>query len=126
MWASKGAAEDTELACRLISEGWALSGTGQYFTESTRNSLFSLWRQYIWYGYGGHFIFHKNINMLTLWKMSPFAGFVAGLLRSSGAYRLVHKPFVFLLPFHYAFKRIAWFLGFFSAHVKGYGHAVSC
>ena len=114
----KGAAEDTELACRLIAAGWELTATDQFFVESTRNSLFSLWQQYVWYGYGGHFIFHKNRDMLTLWKMTPIAGFVAGLLRFPGAYKLIHKKFVFLLPLHYTFKRIAWLFGFFKAHLK--------
>jgi glycosyltransferase involved in cell wall biosynthesis len=118
----KGAAEDSELAYRLISSGWELRVTNQVFVESTRPSLFSLWRQYLWYGYGGHFIFHKDVGMLTLWKMTPPAGFVAGLLRSSGAYDLTHRKIVFLLPLHYTFKRIAWILGFFKAHLDGYGH----
>jgi glycosyltransferase involved in cell wall biosynthesis len=118
----KGAAEDTELACRLVVMGWDLRVANQIFTESTRKSLFSLWHQYFWYGYGGHFIFHKNADMLTLWKMTPPAGFMAGLLRFSSAYRLTHRKMVFLLPLHYTFKRIAWLFGFFRAHFEGYGH----
>jgi hypothetical protein len=56
--------------------------------------------------------------------MSPLAGFLAGILRSSGAYLLTHKKSFFLLPIHYAFKRLAWFCGFCSAHFDGYGHGL--
>jgi len=118
----KGAAEDTELDYRLIVGGWALGKTDTFFVESTRPSLFSLWHQYFWYGRGGHFIYHKDIRALALLKMTPFAGFVAGLMRCSHAYALTHKKIVFLMPMHYFFKRIAWLLGFFNAHLDGYGH----
>lgn len=118
----KGAAEDTELAYRLIAKGWKLGETEQFFIESTRNSWISLWNQYFWYGYGGHFIFHKDVSMLTLWKMTPPAGFVSGVVRCLGAYRLTHRAIVFFLPFHYTFKRIAWFFGFLKGHRDSYGH----
>ncbi len=117
----RGAAEDTDLAYRLIAEGWDVDVTNEVFTESTRSSLSSLWNQYFWYGSGGHFIFKKDPDMLTLWKMTPPAGFVAGLLRCSGAYKLTGRKMVFLLPLHYAFKRIAWLFGFLGAYLKGYG-----
>ncbi len=121
----KGAAEDTEVAYRMKAKGWKLAVTQEVFTESTRLSWSSLWEQYSWYGKGGHYISHKNSNMITLWKMSPPAGFIAGLLRCSGAYSISHKKSMFLLPIHYTFKRIAWYSGFLKAHSEGYGHKQS-
>ena len=118
-----GAAEDTELAFRMKSGGWDLAVTKEVFSESTRQSWESLWKQYVWYGKGGHFIFHKDQGMISLIKMSPMSGFLAGVLRVPAAYLLVHKKKVFLLPVHYTFKRVAWCLGFFTAHRTGYGHA---
>ena len=118
-----GAAEDTEVAYRMRSGGWKLAVTQEVFTESTRPSWLSLWAQYAWYGRGGHFVFHKDRNVITLWKMIPIAGFIAGVLRCPAAYLLTHKLSVFLLPIHYAFKRIAWFFGFFQAHLDDYGHS---
>jgi glycosyltransferase involved in cell wall biosynthesis len=118
----KGAAEDTEVAYRVKAHGWDLAVTEETFTESTRPSWFSLWNQYVWYGRGGHFIYHKNPNMLSLLKMTPMAGFIAGILRSPGAFLLTHKSSFFLLPIHYTFKRLAWLFGFCNAHFKGYGH----
>ena len=119
-----GAAEDTEMAYRVKAHGWDLAVTRERFTESTRATWLSLWSQYVWYGRGGHYIYHKDPSMLSLWKMSPIAGFLAGILRSPGAFLLTHKGSFFLLPFHYTFKRVAWFVGFCSAHFKGYGHTV--
>ena len=121
----RGAAEDTELDYRLIKNGWTLNTINSFFVESERSTLFSLWHEYFWYGRGGHFIYHKDAAMLSLLKMSPPAGFVAGLIRCSNAYALTHRMMVFLLPAHYAYKRLAWLLGFLDAHLEGYGHFIS-
>jgi glycosyltransferase involved in cell wall biosynthesis len=120
-----GAAEDTEMAYRVKANGWELAETKETFTESTRSSWQSLWNQYVWYGRGGHFIFHKDPNTLSLLQMTPMAGFVAGILRSPGAYLLTHKRLFFLLPIHYTYKRLAWLFGFCNAHLKGYGHGLN-
>lgn len=120
-----GAAEDTEMAYRVKANGWELAITKEMFTESTRASWLSLWNQYVWYGRGGHFIFHKDPNALNLLQMSPLAGFLAGILRSPGAYLLTHNMSFFLLPVHYTYKRLAWLFGFCDAHLRGYGHGLS-
>jgi glycosyltransferase involved in cell wall biosynthesis len=117
-----GAAEDTEVAYRMLKGGWQISSTTQVFSESTRATWFSLWRQYVWYGQGGHYIFHKDTGMISILKMTPIAGFFAGLLRCPYAFLLIHKDYVFLLPLHYVYKRVAWSIGFMNAHARGYGH----
>ena len=86
-----GAAEDTEMAYRVRANGWELAITKETFTESTRASWQSLWKQYVWYGKGAHYIFHKDPDSLNIIKMSPIGGFIAGILRSPGAYLLTHK-----------------------------------
>ncbi|MCW4016280.1 MAG: glycosyltransferase [Candidatus Bathyarchaeota archaeon] len=121
----KGAAEDTELVSRLVKTGWKLESTDEVFVEFTRNSLLSLWTQYMWYGYGGHFVFHKDAHSISLLKMTPMAGFVAGLIRCKSGFKITHKKFSFLLPFHYTFKRVAWMAGFLKGHLTGYGHKKS-
>lgn len=119
-----GAAEDTEMAYRVRTSGWQLASTEEKFTESTRANWQSLWSQYVWYGHGAHYIFHKDPGALNVLKMTPMAGFVAGILRLPGAYLLTHKKSFLLLPFHYTYKRFAWLVGFCSAHLKGYGHRI--
>lgn len=120
-----GAAEDTEMAYRVRARGWELATTEEKFTESTRANWLSLWKQYVWYGKGGHYIHHKDPASLNLIKMSPIGGFIAGILRSPGAYLLTHNTSFFLLPVHYTYKRLAWLVGFFDAHLSGYGHKAS-
>ena len=117
-----GAAEDTDVAYRLRSRGWEVLVTNAQFAEFTRQSWSSLWNQYFWWGRGGHFVFHKNKNAISLWKMTPIGGFFAGVLRTPKSYLLVRKKFVFLLPIHYTYKRTAWLFGFLRAHQEGYGH----
>jgi glycosyltransferase involved in cell wall biosynthesis len=117
-----GAAEDTEMAYRVRASGWQLATTTEMFTESTRATWPSLWKQYVWYGRGGHFIYHKDPGALNFLQMTPVAGFVAGVMRLPGALMLTHKTGFLMLPFHYTYKRIAWLLGFSSAHCDGYGH----
>jgi len=118
-----GAAEDTEIAFRTRASGWELAVTDESFMEVTRPTWSSLWKQYVWYGRGGHFVFHKNPEAISFWKMTPPAGFIAGVVYCPGAFLLTHKKIVFLLPFHYVFKRIAWTFGFMRAHIDNYGHS---
>ncbi|MCJ7635392.1 glycosyltransferase [Candidatus Bathyarchaeota archaeon] len=118
-----GAGEDTEVFYRMKRAGWEISFTKETFSESTRESWLDLWTQYVWYGRGGHYVLHKHPHAITLWKTSPVAGFLEGVLHCPMAYLLIHKKVVFLLPFHYAYKRLAWLYGFSRAHSEGYGHA---
>jgi glycosyltransferase involved in cell wall biosynthesis len=117
-----GAAEDTEMAYRVRAKGWLMAHTKETFTESTRANWKSLWNQYVWYGKGAHYIYHKDPNSLNIIQMTPMAGFLAGALRSPGAYMLTHKKSFMLLPLHYTYKRVAWLFGFINAHLSGYGH----
>ncbi|MHA1834034.1 MAG: glycosyltransferase [Candidatus Baldrarchaeia archaeon] len=119
----KGAAEDIEAAYRIKLAGWSINVNDKAkFQERCKETWKSLWDQYFWYGYGAHYLSHKNKGMITLYYMTPLAGFFAGLLYSFDAYRLTRRKIVFLLPIHYTFKRIAWCLGFVKAHMDGYGH----
>lgn len=118
----KGAAEDTDLARRILSNGWEAQVTNATFYELCKESWKDLWNQYCWWGYGGHFDLHKNVDMSMPVKMSPLGGFLAGCLRFPAAYNLTRRKLLLLLPFHYAFKRLAFCYGFTKAHIEGYGH----
>lgn len=118
-----GAGEDIEVAFRIKAAGWSICLTDAKFYPQYRQTWSALWNQYFWYGYGGHFIMHKNSDALTFYKMVPPAGFFAGVLRSLEIYKLTHKKiFLLLLPVHYVFKRMAWSVGFFRSHINDYGH----
>jgi len=116
----EGAAEDIDLIYRIQKKGWLLHMTKAIFYEKCKEDWRELWKQYVWWGYGGHYLFHKDKRINPIYEMLPPAGFMAGLLRSFIAYKLTHKKIFFLIPFHYVFKRIAWCYGFLRAHLEGY------
>lgn len=119
----KGAAEDIDLARRILNACWLAQATTAVFYERCKESWRELWNQYSWWGYGWHYFFHKTKNLGMLIKMSPLGGFLAGVLRFPFAYKLTNrKLLLFLLPFHYMFKRLAFCYGFSKAHIEGYGH----
>lgn len=118
----KGAAEDCEASYRVKAAGWSICVNNEFFIEICRKSWGELLDQYFWYGYGSHYIYHRNKGMLKLYKLTPIAGFFAGSLYSIKAYKLIREKKVFLLPIHYGFKRLSWLLGFIKAHIDKYGH----
>ncbi|MEM2146341.1 MAG: glycosyltransferase [Candidatus Jordarchaeaceae archaeon] len=118
----RGAGEDTDLARRILDAGWLAKSTDAIFYEQCKESWMDLWKQYSWWGYGGHYIYHKTKDFGMPFKISPLGGFLAGILRFPFAYKLTARKILFLLPFHYAFKRLAFCYGFTKAHIKGYGH----
>ncbi len=120
--AIKGAAEDVDAAYRVKAAGWSICTTKESFQEVCRETWKSLWDQYFWYGRGGHYLHHRGKSKPALYKMLPLAGFLVGVVYAFDAYKLTRRKTVFLLPIHYAFKRIAWCLGFVKAHVDEYGH----
>ncbi|MEM1506754.1 MAG: glycosyltransferase [Candidatus Bathyarchaeia archaeon] len=119
----KGAGEDIDLARRILALGWEARVTDAIFYEICKESWWDIWKQYFWWGYGGHYIFHKTKDLDFPFKMSPLGGFMAGILRFPYAFQLVKRKILCLLPFHYAFKRLAFCYGFTRAHIEGYGHS---
>jgi len=118
----KGAGEDVDVTYRIRKADWRVCKTNVVFYESCKEDWKGLWRQYYWYGYGGHYLVHKDRRLIPIYEMLPPMGFLAGLLNSVIAYEITRKKIFFLLPLQYTFKRIAWCLGFFKAHKDGYGH----
>jgi glycosyltransferase involved in cell wall biosynthesis len=120
----KGAGEDIDLARRILALGWEARVTDAIFYEICKDSWREIWKQYFWWGYGGHYIFHKNKDLAFTFKMSPMGGFIAGILRFPYAFQLSRRKVLCLLPFHYAFKRLSFCYGFTKAHINGYGHLI--
>jgi GT2 family glycosyltransferase len=115
----RGVGEDIDLEARIRSIGWQLyMRTDALFYEKRRSSWRSLWKEYFWHGYGGYQMYRKTRGILSLYQLNPLAGFFVGALYSTIAFGLVYRKIVFLLPFQYGFKRIAWSFGFFSCQVK--------
>jgi glycosyltransferase involved in cell wall biosynthesis len=110
--------EDIDLEQRVRLSGWSLymQAPGVYY-ELRRTTWVSLWREYFWHGFGGSRVYSKNRNVFSLYKMTPLVGVFVGLLYSGIAYKFIRHKRVFLLPMQYAFKRIAWCLGFAKGQI---------
>jgi len=114
----KGTGEDQDAAYRIKVAGWHIKRTPAYFYEKRVKSWHGLWRKYFWYGYGDYYLYRKNRDIFSLSRMSPIAGFVAGVLYIKDAYKLTHSKSIFLLPLHYAFKLAGWCCGFAKAQLS--------
>ena len=113
----KGALEDLDAEYRIGEIGWlTYFTTDAVFYDRRRETWKALWSENFWYGYGGHYFFHKHRKRVSS------SALLEGLRRSSVAYKLTHRKVVFLLPLQHAFKKIAWLFGFINAHLDGYGH----
>lgn len=105
--------EDQDAAYRIKRAGWSIRKTKAVFYEKRRiESWKTLWDKHFRYGYDHYGLYLKNRDLFIFYKMNPLASFIAGLLYSIIAYRLTKRMAVFLLPFQYTFKMIAWSLGF--------------
>lgn len=111
----KGVGEDMDAEYRIRSNGWKLYITDAFFYEQRRDSWQGLWKEYFWHGYGFNSLLKKNREMVNVYKILPPVAIFIELMRIPTAYRLTHKKAAVLLPFHYLFKRIAWFLGFIQS-----------
>ncbi len=117
----KGVGEDQDVEFQIRRAGWLLyRGASAFFYEKRRETWKSLWKEYFWHGYGGHFLFKKNSRLIPLYKLVPPAGFLAGVWYSMFAYRATGRNLVFLLPIQYSFKRTAWFFGFIKSQIDDF------
>lgn len=118
----KRVGEDQDAAKKIQDAGWLISRNDAVFYErhGGMSNLKALWNKYFWYGYGNRILYRKRKDLFSLPRMVPLAGFIAGLLYSLIAYKLIGRKMVFLLPFHFAFKITAWFLGFLKGQMNGH------
>lgn len=111
----RGVGEDMDAEYRVHSVGWKLYVTDAVFIERRRGSWRGLWDEYFWHGYGFRSLLNKNRDMVNIGKLLPPIAVLVELKRVPQAYRLTGQVSAVLLPFHYVFKRAAWFLGFLKS-----------
>lgn len=114
----KGVGEDMDAENRIREAGWLLYVTSALFYETRRQTWKALWNEYFWHGRGGRPLLEKNRRIVNLLKMLPPIALAAELFRVPAAYKMTRRKAVFFLPFHYAFKRMAWFLGFVKSFLE--------
>lgn len=116
-----GATEDMDIAQRISSAGWLIFITEIKFSKVYNGKLKKVWNKNFWYGYGSHFTLNKHRNLKPiLYKSTPLAGFIEGLLIYSDAYKLTRRKIAYFLPFFLSFKRTAFCLGFIKSHFDSY------
>jgi glycosyltransferase involved in cell wall biosynthesis len=111
----KGVGEDMDAEYRVRKQGWKLYVTNAVFYEKRRQTWRSLWDEYFWHGYGWQSLLNKNRDMVNIVKLLPPVAIAVEITRVPKAYKLTYQKAAILLPFHYVFKRIAWFLGFMKS-----------
>jgi glycosyltransferase involved in cell wall biosynthesis len=116
----RGAGEDMDLEFRVKNKGWMLGVTTASFYEIRRQNFKDLWNEYFWHGLGAKSVIYSIKQARSvLFRMFPPYTVLFLLKRSILGYKVVRKKKVFLLPFHWFFKRIAWLLGFIYGTFKG-------
>jgi len=118
----RGYGEDSDIEIRIRATGWSLTTTNARFLDYERHGLTwkSLWSRYWLRGYYTHYFLHKNRGLLKHYRMFPPAAFLSGLLHAPTLFKLTHEKKVFLLPFQYVFKMMAWYIGFIRSHLDSY------
>jgi cellulose synthase/poly-beta-1,6-N-acetylglucosamine synthase-like glycosyltransferase len=115
----KGVGEDMDLEFRIKNAGWMLAVTSALFYETRRQTWKDIWDEYFWHGAGGkHVLDYMKKSPSILLKIFPFSAIFVLVKHSISAYKIVYKKGVFLLPFHWLFKRIAWLAGFTFSYLK--------
>ena len=118
----KGSCEDIDVAYRVIRAGWSVVRDRALFFAYGKKTWEECWNHSVWHGYGAHYIKHKHNQILLLSRFSPLAALIGGVVYAVTAYKVIRRKLVFLLPLYTLFKNLAWWLGFFESHIKGYGH----
>jgi glycosyltransferase involved in cell wall biosynthesis len=122
----KGAAEDRDLIARIRAKGWLVSTNEKArFFHKCRENFKDFWDEQSWFGYGDHYINHKNKNMDPMWRKLPIGSFTYGLRMALKAYELTHRKTSFLIPLQMVLGNIAWWFGFIKGHMDSYGHGIS-
>jgi glycosyltransferase involved in cell wall biosynthesis len=114
----KGAGEDQDAEHRVRAAGWSTHITQAVFYEKRRQTWRSLWNEYFWHGYGCSYLFKKNRDTINIYKFLPPVAIILELLRVPAAYKLTKRKATLLLPLHYVFKRIAWYIGFMKSRAN--------
>jgi glycosyltransferase involved in cell wall biosynthesis len=108
--------EDFDIECKVREKGWSLYRNTAVFYREHLRTLKSLWRDGFKHGYGGRLLFSKYGGNILRERLKT--AIFDGLINAKVAYTLTRRKIAFLLILHHAFKKFAWFLGFFISKTK--------
>lgn len=119
-----GASEDEDMILRLTAQGWfiAINEKARFYALS-RATWSSVWMESVWFGYGKHFLNHKNKGTSFFLRYLPLIYVYVGLKLGVKSYKLTLEKKSFFIPLLTFFRKIALYVGFVNAHHDGYGHA---
>lgn len=123
----RGAAEDLDAFMRIKSEGWQITvNASAPFFHKCRGSLRELLTEENWFGYGNHYLLHKNksSHLFQRYIRSTLGCVPYSLHMASKVYQTKHWKSSFAIPILFVLARIAWWGGFVRAHLAGYGHGI--
>jgi glycosyltransferase involved in cell wall biosynthesis len=119
----RGASEDEDVITRMRKNGWKITvnSSAQYnaFPKATWHGI---WKEGVWFGFGQHYLNHKDKTMHVVMHHIPFVIFFVKFSEASIAYKLTSEKKVFFFPFAGVFTTMAWWYGYIQAHISGYGH----
>ncbi|MDH5483425.1 MAG: hypothetical protein OEY22_11215, partial [Candidatus Bathyarchaeota archaeon] len=118
----RGYGEDFDLELRIRGAGYSFSTVNSKFKDYERLGLSwkNLWSRYLLRGYYSHYFLHKNTGLIKHCRTIPPAAFLSGLIHAHKLFKSTYQKVVFLLPFQYGFKMIAWYFGFVKSHLNSY------
>jgi glycosyltransferase involved in cell wall biosynthesis len=114
--------EDIDISTRIQEAGWLVSLAGGIIHEKhgENYSWKELWNRYYLHGLNGLYLYKHKKRAIGLFKMTPLAGFVYGMIKMHIAFTLVRRRIVFLLPVFFHIQRSAWCLGFISEQLRAH------
>ena len=119
----RGAGEDEDVISRMRKNGWTITVNPRaYYHAFPKATWYDLWKEQSWFGYGSHYISHKDKTLRVRMHHIPFIRFYVEIRAGSVAYRLTSEKKAFLFPLADIFMTVAWWCGYFKSHIRGYGH----
>lgn len=116
----KGAQEDIDAAIRMNKAGWRLSLNDSEFYPKYKQTWKELFRQYMWYGYGGYYISRKHGDFKSALARIPLFGFFIGLYEIRTVYQVLGFQIAIGLPIYKFLRDIAWWIGYIKGHFNTY------
>ena len=110
----RGAGEDIDIAYRIKQAGWSIiRGNAKFYEAHGYVATWKvLWKRYFNLGLQNRQAGRKNQELVSIYRINPFASFVAGLNYAILGYRITKLKLAIIVPLHYTFKMTAWFYGF--------------
>jgi glycosyltransferase involved in cell wall biosynthesis len=112
-----GYGEDWDLETRIRKAGWSLEVTECWWRHQEGPDLTynRLWANGVKRGCDFRIFDIKNKGLTKLYRMSPPAAWLSGLIDIPFLYKNVKNRLVLLLPLHSVLKAAAWYWGYFKA-----------